>query len=183
MQTRVKISILIASVILMQCMTDAMCQENNSGKVKQELNYKHLVGVGFGFTFVNVNVSGSTSEASGLYIPTVSLDYDYHLNPKWALGFMGAFEFDQYVVTDNQIERENALILALVGKYNFTKYFAVFAGGGIELEQHDNLGVLRLGVEYAIDVGEHWALVPKFHFDFKESYNTWSLRLNFARKL
>ncbi len=174
---------MIASVIFMQSMTEASGQENASGKKTFDLNYKHLVGAGFGFTFVNVNVSGSTSEASGLFIPTVSLDYDYRLNSKWALGFMGAFEFDQYVVTNDQIERENALILALVGKYNFTRYFAVFAGGGIELEQHDNLGVLRLGIEYAIDVWEHWALVPKFHFDFKESYNTWSIRIDFARKL
>lgn len=171
---KVKTPILIAFVIFMLSMTRANCQENES--------HKHLLGIGFGFTFVNVNVSGSTSEASGLFVPTVSLDYDYRLNQKWALGFMSAIEFDQYYVTDDQVERENALNLVLVGKYNFTRYLGVFAGGGIELEQHDNLGVFRLGLEYAIDVGNHWALVPKFHFDFKESYNTWSLRLNFARK-
>lgn len=171
---KVKIPILIACVILMLSMTSAKGQENES--------CKHLLGAGFGFTFVKVTVQGSTSEASGLFVPTVSLDYDYRLNPKWALGFMSAIEFDKYYVTDNQIERENALNLVLVGKYNFTRYFGIFAGGGIELEKHDNLAVLRLGLEYAIDVGKHWALVPKLHFDFKENYNTWSLRLNFARR-
>jgi hypothetical protein len=90
---------------------------------------------------------------------------------------------DHYVVTDEQVERENAIILTLVGMYSATKYLDLFLGGGVEVEQHDNLAVLRLGLQYSIDVGKHWALVPKLHFDFKENYNTWSFALSFARRL
>jgi len=183
MKLNIKIPILIAAVIFMQSMTEATCQDKSSRKKTFELNYKHLLGVGFGFTFVNTVYYGSNTDARGLFVPTASLDYDYRLNSRWALGFMSAVEFDDYVVTDGQIERENALNLALVGKYNFTKYFSVFTGGGIELEQEENLGVFRLGLEYLIDVGDHWALVPRFHYDFKESLSAWSLRLDFARKL
>ena len=96
---------------------------------------------------------------------------------------MGAYEIDHYVVTDDQVEVENAVILTLVGMYSATRHLDFFLGGGIVVEQNDNLAVLRLGTQYSIDVGKHWALVPKLHFDFKENYNTWSFAVSFARKL
>jgi hypothetical protein len=154
---------------------------NMAGQEQKE--QKHLLGAGFGFTFVPLgNAFGDTDER-GVFTKTVGLDYFYKFHPRWGAGFLGAVELDHYVVTDEQVERENAIILTLVGMYSATKYLDLFFGGGVEVEQHDNLAVLRLGLQYSIDVGKHWALVPKLHFDFKENYNTWSFAVAFARRL
>ena len=91
-------------------------------------------------------------------------------------------ELDHYVVTDDQVERENALNLTLVGLFSASRYWDFFLGGGIETEQHDNLAVLRLGTQYSLHVGQHWALVPTLYFDFKENYNTWTFAVSLARK-
>jgi len=156
---------------------------NMAAQQEKELNQKHMLGANFGFTFVPMGSRTGTSDARGVFTKTVGIDYFYHFHPRWGAGFMGAYEIDHYVVTDDQVEVENAVILTLVGMYSATRHLDFFLGGGIVVEQHDNLAVLRLGTQYSIDVGKHWALVPKLHFDFKETYNTWSFAVSFARKL
>ncbi len=152
-----------------------------SGQEQKE--HKHLLGAGAGFTFIPLGSILEDTDARGLFAPTVGLDYIYHFHPRWGIGFMSTLELDHYIVTDDRIVRENAMIFTVVGMFSATSYLDVFVGGGIEVEQHDDRAVLSLGTQYAIDVGKHWALVPKLHFDFKENYSTWSLALSIARKL
>ncbi len=167
----------ILPLILLFTMVNMAAQQEN------ELNQKHMLGANFGFTFIPLGSKTGTSDARGVFTKTVGIDYFYHFHPRWGAGFMGAYEIDHYVVTDDQVEVENAVILTLVGMYSATRHLDFFLGGGIVVEQHDNLAVLRLGTQYSIDVGKHCALVPKLHFDFKENYNTWSFAVSFARKL
>jgi len=154
---------------------------NVTGQEQKE--QKHLLGAGLGFTFVPLGDQLEDTDARGVFTPTVGIDYFYNFHPRWGAGFMSALELNHYVVTDDQVERENAMIFTVVGLFSATNYLDFFVGGGIEVEQHDDLAVLRLGTQYSIDVGKHWALVPKLCFDFKENYNTWSLALSFARRL
>ena len=122
------------------------------------------------------------TDARGLFAPNVGLDYFHRISRRWGAGFIGVIELDHYVVTDDQVERENALNLVLVGMYSFARYWDVFLGGGMEIEQHDNLAVLRLGTQYSMLMGEHWALIPRLYFDFKGNYNTWTFSVSFARR-
>lgn len=154
---------------------------NLAGQEQKE--HRHMLGAGAGFTFIPLGNLLEDTDARGLFAPTLGLDYFYHFHPRWGIGFLSALELDSYVVTDEQVERENAMIFTVVGMFSATRYLDFFAGGGIEVEQHDDRAVLRLGTQYSIDVGKHSALVPKLHFDFKENYSTWSLALSFARKL
>lgn len=147
-----------------------------------EHDHKHLLGAGAGFTLVPLGDELGESDARGLYAPNVGLEYFYRIKRRCGAGFIGVIELDHYVVTDDQVERENALNLTLVGMYTPARYLDVFLGGGMEIEQHDNLALLRLGTQYSILVGQHWALIPRLYFDFKGNYNTWTLSLSFARR-
>jgi hypothetical protein len=144
---------------------------------------KSLLGAGLGFTFIPLASDLLETDARGLFVPTIGLDYFLRVAPRWEVGFLGAYELDYYVITDGQLERDNAVMLTLVGMFNITNYLGLFTGGGVELEQHTNLGVFRLGIQYTIDIREHWALVPKMHLDVKKNFNTWSFAVTFARKL
>lgn len=167
----------ILLLLLLLSMVNMAAQQQN------EQDQKHLLGAGAGFTFISLGNKLENTDARGLFIPTVGIDYFYNFHPRWGAGFLGAFELGHYVVTDEVLERENALILTLVGMFSATRHLDLFIGGGVELEQHDNLAVFRFGLQYSIDVGKHWALVPKLNFDYKENYNTWSFAVAFARKL
>jgi hypothetical protein len=147
-----------------------------------EHDHTHLVGAGVGFTLVPLGDELGETDARGLYAPNVGLEYFYRIKRRWGAGFIGVIELDHYVVTDDQVERENALNLTLVGMYTPVRYLDVFLGGGVEIEQHDNLALLRLGTQYSMLLGQHWALIPRLYFDFKGNYNTWTLSLSIARR-
>jgi len=185
MQSTFRIFRSILPVLLLFLMVTVSGQEAEPGKKARaswEHEYKHLLGVSAGFTFVPLGDELEDTDARGLFAPNVGLDYIYRISRRWGAGFLGAIELDHYVVTDDQVERENALNLTLVGIYSATRYLDFFVGGGIEIEQHDNLAVLRLGTQYALHVGQHLALVPKLYFDFKGNYNTWTFAVSLARK-
>ncbi len=65
---------------------------------------------------------------------------------------------------------------------NLPRHIIFFAGGGIELEQHHNLGIMRLGGEYLIKLKKDWVISPGFFFDFKEGIDTWSLSVAFGKE-
>ena len=155
----------------------------NLAAQQEEPYQKHILGPSFGFTFIPLGNDAGYTDARGLFAPTVGVDYFYHIHPKWGMGFIGAVELDKYTVTDQEVERDNAMTLTLVGIYRATKYLDLFLGGGIEVEPHDNYGVFRLGIQYSIEMGENWALVPKLHLDVKGGYNTWSFAVTVARRL
>lgn len=153
-----------------------------SAQTPWEHDHKHLIGAGAGITFVPLGDKLGDTDARGLFAPMVGLDYFHRISRRWGAGFLGAIELDHYVVTDDQVERENALNLTLLGMYSPARYLDVFLGGGMEIEQHDNLAVLRLGTQYSILMGQHWALLPKLYFDIKGNYNTWTFAVSLARR-
>lgn len=160
---------------------DADRNENNAAL--WEHDHRHMLGAGFGITFVPLGDELGDNDARGLWAPMTGLDYFHRFHRRWGAGFLGAVELDHYVVTDDRVQRENAVNLTLVGMYSPTRYLDLFLGGGIEIEKHDNLAVLRLGTQYSMHMGQHWALVPKLYYDFKENYNTWTFVVIIARKL
>jgi hypothetical protein len=122
------------------------------------------------------------TKARGLFVPAVNLDYFFYFTPRWGIGFMAGYELDHYMIVDNQLERDNALNLTLDGLFRITPHWGVFAGGGVEIEPHDHLGVFRIGTEYTIDLRKNWMILPRLYFDFKENYDTWSFTLSAGKK-
>ena len=143
---------------------------------------RHQVAAGFGFTFIPVAGGLADTEARGLFVPFVVLDYFFQISPRWEIGFMADYELDHYMIVDKQIEREKALLLTLVGMFKITGHWGIFAGGGIEIEPHEHLSILRLGAEYSIDLRKNWVIIPRLYFDFKESYDTWSFAVSFGKR-
>lgn len=149
---------------------------------QEERHHRHTLAIGGGTTFIRLAGQLGTSQASGIFVPSIDADYTLHLNPHWALGLMWAYEPYHYMIIDSQVERENAMNMALVGKYYFGRHWAVLLGGGMEIEPHQNLALVRVGIEYAIELKSKWELIPTLHFDLKENYDTWTFTLTFARK-
>ena len=166
--------LLLASVVI-----NSAAQEES--RVKSQ-STRHTLDAGFGFTFVPVAGEINQTQASGLFTPTVSLDYFLNLHKRWELGIMASYELNHYMIIDSQIERENAIQVALVGMFKISPHWAVFTGGGIEIEPHDNLAIFRLGGQYTIDLKNSWAVLPRLYFDFKENYDTWSFQVSVGKK-
>ena len=166
---------LIVMAILLIAMTHVSGQD-------QQPQSRHRAEIGFGFTFIPLAGELQDTDARGLFIPTVRLDYFFHMLPRWEIGFMGNYEIDHYMIVDEQIEVDHAVILTLVGMFKITDHLGVFTGGGAEISPQKTQGVFRLGTEYTIDLKKNFALVPKLFLDFRGSYLTWSAALTIAKK-
>jgi len=167
---------LIVMAMLLFSMADAMCQN------QQESYTRHRAEIGFGFTFIPLAGELEDTDARGLFIPAVRLDYFFRMLPRWEIGFMGNYEIDHYMIVDEQIEIDHAVVLALVGMFKITDHWGVFTGGGAEILPQLTRGIFRLGTEYTIDLKKNFALVPKLFLDFRGNYLTWSAALTIAKK-
>ena len=168
--------ILIALAILVCIVPISQAQESG------EKETKHLLTGSFGYTFIPKATSIGGTEPNGIFVPSIGLDYFYRVAPKWEIGTMIDLELGDYLIFEKDLEREKAMVVALIGTYKITKHFNLFAGGGIELERNHHLVVIRLGTEYAFYLNKGWLIAPGFFYDIKEGYDSWSLALAFGKE-
>ncbi|AWW30843.1 hypothetical protein DN752_12295 [Echinicola strongylocentroti] len=144
---------------------------------------KNRVVFSLGYTWIPAANELSETEADGgFFVPTVGFDYFRKVHERWEVGIMWDWELDHYMVNGDELERERAMLFALVANYELMDHWAVFAGAGVEFEKHENLAVLRMGTEYAVEMGQDWEFVPSFALDIKKGYNTWSLAVGFCKR-
>jgi hypothetical protein len=142
----------------------------------------HRLSVGFGYTFVPQGEEEPEGE-KGILVPTLSVEYFYKFSHKWSAGVMVDFELSQYVIPflDDFLERDKAIIFGVVGLYEPIIYWGIFAGAGMEIENHHNFAVLRVGTDYEFQIGNNWDISPSLAFDYKEEYTSWSLMVGFGK--
>ncbi|WP_246581585.1 hypothetical protein [Echinicola shivajiensis] len=159
----------------------AYAQEEEENKEEEEL--KNRVVFSLGYTWIPKGAELSESEAeSGFFVPAVGFDYFRKIHEKFEIGMMWDWELDHYIVTGKELERERAMIFALVLTYSITEKWKAFTGGGAEFEKHENLGIFRLGTEYAFEMQRNWEFTPTLLFDIKKGYDTWGISLGFCKK-
>ena len=171
---------LLFGVLFLFGMTTLLQAQETESAEKSEA--KHLITIAFGYTFIPKATSIGGTEANGVFVPSIGLDYFYKVAPKLEIGTMIDLELGDYLIFHKDLSREKAMVIALIGSYKLTNNINLFAGGGIELEKHHNLGIIRLGTEYAINFNHGWLLAPGFFYDIKDGYDTWSLALAFGKE-
>jgi len=140
----------------------------------EELAKRHKLALAVGYTHIPEGVDEAQGD-KGVWVPALGLDYYYRLNEKWKIGLAADIEFGEYLIVDRDLNRHNAFILVALAGYELVPFWAVFAGGGIELEDHKNLGVLRLGTEYEFMFQRDWLIAPGLLADFKWEFTSWSV--------
>jgi hypothetical protein len=143
---------------------------------------KNLLSISLGYTFIPQGSALEEEESDGIFIPSIGVDYFHRIHPRWELGLMVDLELGEYVVRQKELNRKNALAFIAVGAFTVTKHLNLFAGGGMEFERHQNLGVIRLGAEYVFRLKNNWVISPSFIYDFKEGFDTWSLSFAFGKE-
>ncbi len=148
----------------------------------QEAEKKNLLSISLGYTYIPQGSALEEHEADGIFIPSIGLDYFHRLHPRWELGLMVDLELGEYVISQKELNRKNALAFIGVGSFTATKNLSLFAGGGIEVERHHNLGLIRLGTEYLFKLKNNWVISPSFIYDIKDGFDTWSLSIAFGKE-
>ncbi len=123
-------------------------------------------------------------EEKEVFVPTIGLDFFYIINHRWSMALIADVELEDYIVDFNRedLTREKAIILTLMGGYEIIPHWGLLFGGGIEFENNHNLGVLRVGTEYEFPLGRDWSFAPSFFFDYKEDFSTWALAVGIGKR-
>ncbi len=169
---------LISTIFLLSLFSSfkTFAQEN------EEEEKKHLISISLGYTYIHKGASEESESADGVLVPSLGLNYFYELSSKWEIGLMTDFEFGSYIIFEKDLKRENAFIAAAVASYSLTKSLHVLAGGGMEFEKTENLGIVRLGTEYNFNLKNDWLISPEILYDIKKGFDTWSFSVVFAKK-
>lgn len=136
-----------------------------------------------GHTLIPSLVNG---EKESLLVPSWGLDIEYWMNHKWGIGLHNDIEVETFEVLSAQqeyVERVFPLVFTLDILWRPWKGLVLLAGPGIEFERNEDLELMRFGVEYEIEIFEHWDLAPNFFYDARfDAFDTWSVGLGVGRR-
>jgi hypothetical protein len=119
-------------------------------------------------------------------MPTWGMDLDYFFHKRWSVAMQGDIKLQSFQVKEENkiLERKNPVALAFVLHYHMLKHWSFFAGPGYEIEEHENLRLLKLGTEYSFEVNEDFEIALNLMYENKqEVYDTWTFGIAFNKRL
>lgn len=104
-----------------------------------------------------------------LAIPTFGLDYEYWLGDHFGLGVFSDVELITKEVSPDvdgeNIEREFPMVFTFDLLWSPVEHWEFVLGPGFVTEKGDLTSLVRLGVEYDLELGHHWDVAPNFFYD------------------
>jgi hypothetical protein len=158
-------------------------EENHNHGNKHNHGFHRLTGM-MGYALLDNSFSDQSNEV--LIVPAIGLNYDYIFKKGWGLGLHSDILLQQFKVETHgdkeEIIRENPFALLGMLLYKPHHRWTVTGGYGIEFEKHENLQMIRIGVEYGIELPKDWELGFSLEFDIKPgAYNTLLFGIGFSK--
>ena len=113
------------------------------------------------------------------------LDYNRVLNSRWFVGLHSDIILQSFEVVRSSdqsiLKRYYPLCVVAVAGFKPTEFLGVMVGGGIELEEDEHLGVVRISVEYGFRLSKGWEFPLGITYDIKlNGYSSMVLGVGFA---
>jgi hypothetical protein len=105
-----------------------------------------------------------------LVLPSLSLNYDYRIADKWALGIYTDLIAETFVIEKEdgtELERTNPFSLLGTGVFKPGKHSSFLVGAGVEFSKEKNLFVNRIGYEWGAEINKHWEVSGSFAYDIR----------------
>ena len=145
----------------------------------------HRLTLGLGHNHVINSIVGEDGELKNQALPSWSLNYDYWLSDKWAIGVQTDLIIESFVIEhgdEELLEREYPVLVAGVAIFKPFRHFSFVGGLGVEYAKEQTLTATRLGVEYGTHLGSNWEAGVAATWDAKWSYyDAWGLNFTVSR--
>lgn len=142
-----------------------LAQRSHSSNMEPQV-LNHEIDVFFGNTHIpEASLENSTTT---LILPNIGLNYKYWFDDHFGIGSYNNLIVRTFVInSDNyqDLERKYPFITSIVGIFKPWKNLSLYAGPGVQLSKTQSLFVIRLGVDYGINLSNNWYLSPRFTFD------------------
>jgi hypothetical protein len=145
-----------------------------------EHEFKHFrIAAAIGHVYIP---EANSEETNFVVVPTFGLEAQYWINHRWGIGLKSDIEISTYFVKNDdstELLREFPVIIAMpVLLSPWENHFTFILGPGIELEEHQNFSVFRVGFGSEFEIGNHWDFAPEIIYDLKDGHiNTFNLAI------
>ena len=178
------IAIVIFLIVITQYSLAQQAEMSHNNQHAEHEGPSHRVTLVMASSFIKSDIDGGNN--SILVVPTYGLNYDFFFHQKWGVGLHTDIVLQQFKVEkhdeDEVLIRENPVALCAVGLFKPLPSLTLIAGYGIELEKHENIQLLRLGVEYGFHLPGNWELGFGLELDRKiNTYNSWMFGAGFSK--
>jgi hypothetical protein len=120
-------------------------------------------------------------------IPVWGFDLDYYFHQRLSVGLQADIKLQSFEVEEEStviLERNHPVSLALVGHYHALRNWSFYAGPGIELEQSENLFLLKVGTEYSFEISEQFEIALNLIYENRnEIYDGFTFGVAFNKLL
>ena len=127
---------------------------------------------------------------SGFNLPTIGVEYVRELNHYLGFGIIAEVELGSHIVEldddgdmISEVSREGAFLLLPSAFTRIYKDLILIVGYGVEFEDHENLGLLKIGLEYKLSLkNPRWLVLPTVNWDHTKLFNGFVYGVNFGYK-
>ncbi|MFV0565979.1 MAG: hypothetical protein ACK5NB_09120 [Flavobacteriaceae bacterium] len=145
----------------------------------------HQIGVLLAHTHMRAGeVNASKNRLS---VPSFTLFYNYRFNETWSLGLHTDFVAEQFVAQSidgegDAIERERPVAPAIMLGFKPGKHFTFLVGGGVDIDAEETLGLVRMDVEYGLEITKGWEFIAALGYDMRfGGYDSFQLGVGMAK--
>jgi hypothetical protein len=127
---------------------------------------------------------------SGFNLPTIGMEYAREINHHIGIGLIAEVEIGSHIVQKNEegemvseVHREGAFLVLPTVFVRVYKGLILNAGYGVEFESHENLGLLKVGLEYKLAMhNPRWVVLPTVSWDHTKLFDGFVYGVNFGYK-
>ena len=169
---------IIAVLILLSNPSFAQLEHNEES---HKVEYKNSAALFVGNTIIS---------PSGFNLPTIGVEYVRELNHYVGIGLIAEVEIGSHIVQldddgdmISEVSRKGAFLVLPSAFIRIYKGLFLNAGYGVEFETHENLGLLKIGLEYKLALqNSRWAILPTVSWDHTKHFDGFVYGVNFGYK-
>ena len=157
----------IISIVLLFFFNAGIAQE--APEHHEESKEKNIVALFIGSTHII---------QSGINMPTFGLEYSRNIINFFAVGGIVEYEAGQHIIIknedgeENKITRTNSLLLIPTVYFSIHHLVVFTIGYGIEFEEKENLGLLKVGVNLEFELkNPRWIFIPNVSWDHTRHFD------------
>ena len=164
-------------------------EENDA---EEDFHPYHALGVVISHAQVREGVVEGSNK--WLSLPSWGLNYNFHFHPRWAIGLHTDLITEEFIVESHLksgeegevIERNNPIAPALMATYKFGERphsaWGLEFGVGGEFAAGESFFLNRLGIEYAVEIRNHWEVFAGIAYDIKwNAYDSFVFGLGISK--
>ena len=125
---------------------------------------------------------------SGFNLPTIGMEYVREVNYFIGVGIISEVEIGSHIVqksedgtAETEVERKGAFLVLPAVFIRLHKGLILSGGYGVEFEDNENLGLIKVSLEYEFFL-EHprWIVLPTISWDHTQHFNGFVYGVNFG---